>query len=182
VNISRAFLSTEKSAFEGIIAYLTSQHNGNVHERVIVNISALDPYNTDSCHLPRNAADLAATNTYFFSKNESNQMLIYDFQKLRIKSTDYSIRSYHNGGVNTYHLKSWTIEVSSDGSNWKEIDHRENNNDLNGASFIKTFSVSKSIECRFIRLRHIGPNHQGNNHLLLSALEILDIFWSFEAA
>jgi hypothetical protein len=81
VNVGRTFCSTEKSALEGIIAYLMSQHNGNVHERGIVNISALDPYDTTSYHLPKNVADLAVTDTYFFSKNESNQMVIYDFQQ-----------------------------------------------------------------------------------------------------
>jgi hypothetical protein len=172
MNIRRTFVSTGKSAFEGIISYLTTQHDGNVHDLGIINISAHDPYSSSSCYSPKNVADLTATTTYFLSKNQPNQMLIYDFQKFRIKPTDYSIRSHHTQGVNGQHLKSWVIEVSLDGSNWEEIDRRENNNDLNGSSFIKTFSISKSIECRFIRLHQIGPNHYGNNHLLFSAFEI----------
>jgi hypothetical protein len=163
---------TGKSSIGGIISYLTSQHGGNIHDRGIVNISALEPHNTSSSDHPKNVADLTATNTYLCSKNQPNQMLVYDFQKLRIKPTDYSIRSCHCHGVNGEHLKSWVIEVSSDGSDWEEIDRPENNNELNASSLIKTFSVSKSIECRFIRLHQIGPNHQGNNYLLFSAFEV----------
>jgi hypothetical protein len=43
---------------------------------------------------------------------------------------------------------------------------------LNGWSLIKTFSVSKSIECWFIQLHQIDPNHHINNDLLFSAFVI----------
>jgi hypothetical protein len=170
--IGRHFVWTETAPFEGIISHLTSKHGGNVHDRGIVNISGVTPCSTGSDYLPKNVADLTATTTYFFSRDESNQMLIYDFQKSRITLTHYSIRSFHSDGENGRHLKSWVLEVSSDGSNWVEIDRRENNNELNGASKISTFSISKSMECRMIRLCQIGQNHQGNHHLLFSALEI----------
>jgi hypothetical protein len=74
--------------------------------------------------------------------------------------------------VNRRNLKSWVIEVSSDGSDWEAIDRYENNNELNDSSLIKTFSVSKSIECRFTRFDQIGLNYYGNHQLLFSALEI----------
>jgi hypothetical protein len=116
LNIGQSFVLTGKSSIEGIISYLISQHDGNVHDRGIVNISALDPYGSSSSHRPKNVADLTATNTFFLSKDQPNQMLIYDFQKLRIKPPDYLIRSFHSNGVNGQHLKSWVIEVSSDAS------------------------------------------------------------------
>jgi hypothetical protein len=162
----RPFLPAGKSPFDGIVSYLTSQHGGNVHDRGIVSISSA------SGSTPKNAADLTDTQSYFCSNNVSGQWLMYDFKNLRIKPTDYSNRSDHSSQVNGIHLKSWVMEGSSDGSAREEIDRREDNNDLNGSSFIKTFSISKSIECRFIRLRMIGPAHSGNNQLLLSALEI----------
>jgi hypothetical protein len=46
--------------------------------------------------------------------------------------TNYSIRSSYGDGVNGQYLKSWVIEVLSDGSDWEEIDRHENNNELNG--------------------------------------------------
>jgi hypothetical protein len=78
---------TGKSSIESIISYLTSQHDGNIHDRGIVNISALESSNIDSSHHPKNIADLT-TNTIFFSKNQPNQMLIYNVQKMRIKPID----------------------------------------------------------------------------------------------
>jgi hypothetical protein len=171
-SLGRMFRFSGSSSFEGIISHLTSQHGGNVHDRGIVHISGLHPYDTNSVYAPKNVADLTATDTYFCSRNEPNQMLIYDFQRLRITSTHYSVRSRHDAGVNCNHPKSWVIEVSDDGSDWFEIDRRENNNELNGRSLIHTFSVSTSKECRMIRLRQIGPTHYGEHYLQFSALEI----------
>jgi hypothetical protein len=167
-----AFLSEEKSPFEDVISYLNLKHGGNVHDRVIVTVTAHEPFSDSSSIMPKNAADLTVTNSWFCSKNAADQWLAYDFQNLRIKPTAYSIRSYHGSQANGRHPKSWAIEVSLDGSRWTEIDRRENNSDLNGASLVNTFSVSESVECRFIRLRQIGLNHHGDYYLVFSSLEI----------
>jgi hypothetical protein len=167
-----AFPSEGKSAFEGIFSYLSLKHGGNVHERGIVTVTAHEPYDSSSSWMPKNPADLTATTTSFCSKNAADQWLAYDFQKSRITPTAYSIRSFHNYQVNGQRLKSWVIEFSSDGSSWTEIDRGENNNDLNGISIVKTFSVSTSVECQIICLRQLGPNHYNDHCLLFSAFKI----------
>jgi hypothetical protein len=129
-----------------------------------------------SSSMAKNAADLTATTTYFMSKDAVDQWLAEDFQKSRMTPTASSIRSDHGQQVNGQYLNSWVIEISSDGSSWTEIDRRGNNNDQNGPSYIKTFSVSKSIECQIIRLRELGPNHFNHHHLLFSTFEIFGYF------
>ena len=57
-----------------------------------------------------------------------------------VKLNGYSIQSNGNG-QNSNHLKSWTIEGSNDGNNWKEIDRRFNTNDLNDRFKINYFRI-----------------------------------------
>jgi hypothetical protein len=73
------------------------------------------------------------------------------------------------GGANP---KSWALEVSHDKEAWTEIDDRKGNSDLNGANITKTYQTHESEFYRYVRLILTGPNHQGNNYLLLSGFEL----------
>jgi hypothetical protein len=65
------------------------------------------------------------------------------------------------------------MEMSLDGSNWTEVDRRVNNSDLNGVSFIGTYSISGQVnENRFVRLRQIEKNHKGCDLLMVSGFEL----------
>jgi hypothetical protein len=64
-------------------------------------------------------------------------------------------------------LKSWVIEGSIDGLGWTKLAREPNNHDLNGSLVIHSFSISKSIESRFVRLRQTGKNHANNDVLIL---------------
>jgi hypothetical protein len=64
------------------------------------------------------------------------------------------------------------IEGSIDGSNWIEIDRRDNNNELNGKNISHQFEVSHPDEFQIIRLRQIGKNHAGYDYLTFCAFEV----------
>jgi hypothetical protein len=159
---------------EGIISHLTKVCGCNPCDRQCL-IAFADSAN--SSHSAVNAAALS-TDAYFESLNSENQSIGYDFKDNQaISPTHYAIRSVPGWGVNSYHPKSWVIEVSNDRSNgnsWVEIDRRMNNQDLNGPGIVQTFSISRrpSDEFRFIRLRQIGVNHHGGHYLCLAAFEI----------
>jgi hypothetical protein len=70
------------------------------------------------------------------------------------------------------HLKSWLVETSADGQNWREVAHEEDNKQLNGCLFTTTFEVARGEECRFVRLVNIGRNHFGDDQIWISAWEI----------
>jgi hypothetical protein len=72
-------------------------------------------------------------------------------------------------------MKSWAVEGSDDGASWTEIDRRENNSDLNGERDVKTFAICQSRSFGRIRLFQTGPNHRGNNCLILSAFELFGV-------
>jgi hypothetical protein len=166
----RTFTLKSDSRLDGIISGLTSLCGGNVHDRGLVSITDSSHY-SDS-YIGKIAADLGNANSCFHSNNSPDQWLCYDFKNSRVALTHYSIRTCP-GGTNGSHLKSWVIEISNDGSNWTEVDRRVNNNDLNGTSFIGTYSISGQVhESRFVRLRQIGKNHNGCDLLVVSAFEL----------
>jgi hypothetical protein len=179
---------------DGIIAHLTRECGGNVHDRHVVDVTCgsfeketegANPhsgaYDNDPKCPAKNAADLE-TDFFFWSayrKNEEdiphtrNNWICYDFRERRIAPTHYTIRTNNGDGDPAYsHLKSWLVETSVDGENWREVDREENNNQLNGPLFTATFAVAGGGECRFIRLVNIGRNHFGNDCLCISAWEI----------
>jgi hypothetical protein len=172
---------------DGIIAHLTRECGGNVDDRHVVEITSgsfeketygANPhsgaYNNLFRCAAKNAADLE-TESCFQSAGRMNKedipatrnnWMCYDFRERRIVPTHYAIRTYGP------HLKSWVIDTSVDGKNWREFAREEENNQLNGESFTGTFAVADSGECRFIRLVQISRNHAGNDQLAISAWEI----------
>jgi hypothetical protein len=157
---------TPTSPLNGIVAYLTRQCGGNVHDNGIVVITASSSYGTRPAYLADLEQDMA-----FQTHNSSDSWFCYDFKGRTIKPTHYSIQSHYSTNLR-HHPRSWIIEGSVNGSSWTELDRRENNTELNGVKLTRTFSISQSEEIRMIRMRQIGLNHAGNHHLLLTAFEV----------
>jgi hypothetical protein len=176
----------------GIIAHLTRECGGNVHDRNVVDVISgsfeketigANPISGAYNNLPegaaRNAADLETDSRFVSAYRDEkeditrtrNNWICYDFKQRRIVPTHYTIRTHGNdpGG---WHLKSWLVETSTDGENWREVAHEEDNSQLNGRWFTATFAVAGGGECRFIRLVNIGRNHSGNDCLMITAWDI----------
>jgi hypothetical protein len=172
---------------DGIIAHLSRECRGNVHDRKIVDVTCgsfeKETYGANPhSGVWTNRADLAAKNVADLETNlclmsayrikdiphTRNNWICYDFKERRIVPTHYTIRTYDGNS----HLKSWLVETSADGKNWREVAHEENNTQLNGKFFTATFAVADGGECRFIRLVNIGRNHYGGDGILISAWEI----------
>jgi hypothetical protein len=158
------------SALNGIVARLTNLCGGNVHHHNVVSITA----SSCICHEygPYRAADLAS-DSHFESKDLPDSWICYDFKKMMVKPSSYTIRTWaSNWGKGYQHPKSWVLEGSMDGQSWIELDTRAANDDLNDANITQTFSVSRSDEVQMIRLRLTGPNHHGSHELVITAFEI----------
>jgi hypothetical protein len=162
----------------GIIAHLTKECGGNVHDLQVVNVTSSQPYSGDPENAARNVT-AGGIDSWFFSAgldkkqdvpHARNNWLCYDFKQRKIVPTHYAIRS--GTGVGTAHLKSWVVETSADGCEWQQIDHKEGSDELKGDKVTSTFAVSGAGPCRFIRLVQIGRNHFGTSRLFLSAWEI----------
>jgi hypothetical protein len=176
---------------DGIIAHLTRECGGNVHDRNVVDITSgsfekethgANPhsgaYNNNPNNAAKNAADLETVSrfqsAYRYGSDvlhTRNNWICYDFKERRIVPTHYTIRTHGNNPGGS-HLKSWLVETSTDGESWQEVAHEEDNKQLNGTYFTATFAVAGGGECRFIRLVNIGRNHWGSDDIIISAWEI----------
>jgi hypothetical protein len=162
--LGRLFSPLADGSLDGIIAQLTRDHGGNVHDFGIVDISSKSVHGS---YLASNVADLQTT-TYFWSVNAPDQRLCFDFKNRRVRPTHYSIHAHSSH----FFLRSWTFEGSTDGSSWISLAEEKDNATMNATRPIGTFSVRESGEFRFIRLRQTGKNTCGDDYLLLFAFEI----------
>jgi E3 ubiquitin-protein ligase HECTD1 len=122
----------------------------------------------------RHVADFE-NQSMFYTKNEANSWICYDFKDIQIKVTHYSIRSRRDHNRN--HLRFWILEGSTDGLKWVKIDDRQNDTSLNSTGAISTFSISESFEEAFqmIRIRQTGKSSSNNDRLVVNAIEFFGV-------
>ena len=167
-----SFDGQECNRLNGIVRFLTKKiEGGNVHEKDVVSVTASSEYPT-SC--AKNTVDFDNVNTYLCTYDVENSWLKYDFKDLKVRPTQYSIRSKpHSTG--DFHPMHWVIEGSnSDNDNdWTAIDSRSDVKSLNAQSVICTFDIQRPVNdfYRYLRLRQTGKNACGSNKLGLSSLE-----------
>jgi hypothetical protein len=166
----KRFFPLGGSSLDGIISYLTTKCGGNVHDQGVIVASELSVYG--SKYFAKNAADLGNKGTFSMTNGEANSWICYDFKNMRVTPTHYTIVSYPYRPNEGNHPKSWCLEVSIDGKSWTKVHECSDNNDLNGYNQITTYSVTKLMRCRLIRLRQTGENHWGRHYLALSCWEI----------
>jgi hypothetical protein len=160
------------SPLNGIISYLSHECGGNVVEKDIIRVFGSTQYgNYDE----RKIVDMNP-DTYFHTENDPNskdrgQWICYDFRRMRVTPTHYSIMTRSNYDCNVHQPKSWVIEISADEKNWTVIDERNDSDHVNGRRLCWTFDIANPKEARFIRLRQIAPNHRGDYYLVIAALE-----------
>jgi hypothetical protein len=165
---------------DGILAHLTRERSGNVHDRQVVEVTSgsfekethgTNPhsgaYENYSRVAAKNAADLETDSLFFsaFRNDEEdiphtrNNWLSYDFKERRIVPTHCTIRTY---GYGASHLKSWLVETSADGKNWREVAREEDNKQLNGAYFTGTFAVADGEAASpFRTIPYLRSEHKG---------------------
>jgi hypothetical protein len=152
----------EPRSVDGIISYLTQKHGGNVHDIEMVTITSKSIFSDDASYAGRNLANFD-NDAYFATKDEPGQWVCWNFHKMRIQLSHYTI-------VNS-HMKSWILEGSMDGVNWEIIDEQRNNTKLMDDPYTDSFPVSNPLECTFIRMTQTGPDHDESNYLAIEAFE-----------
>jgi hypothetical protein len=120
------------SPFDGIIAYLTRKHSGNLHDLGIVNATLSSVY--ANCG---GRGALTADSQLSHTNDVPNSWLCYHFKELFIDMTHYSIRSRLDGTY--HHLQTWRIERPINGTEWVKLDNQNGRRDLVGQSNSYTF-------------------------------------------
>lgn len=154
--------------FNGIIKHLLQESNRNIENKI--NITASKHRGS---YIPQNVVLYEDDSKYYQSYSIENSFICFDFKEHQIIPTSYTIKSC-NCNENSYHPKSWAIEVSNDGSNWEIIDERNNNTDLRGNHKIHTFPIQKKNKQKYqyFKIRQTAKNWGNDNDLLLKKIEI----------
>jgi hypothetical protein len=160
----------------GIVAFLAKLCGQNVHDAGIVTVTETGSHvnrgDMWSTARPKNAANFKS-DEIFRSDEHGTQWLCYDFHKLKVRLTHYTIKTHSASALTgCNNPQNWVIEGSNDEHKWVEFDRQENNQFLNSFSVVKVFRLASSEPVQMIRLRQTGPNHAGNNELVAEAFEV----------
>jgi hypothetical protein len=142
-----------EAPLNGITADLTKQHGGNVRDIGVVTITSKSVLNRGADAAQRNVAELTSV-TIFNSDGDPNQWICWDFHGFCVLPTHYSIRTF----AGCPHASHLVIESSVDGVTRKEINRQADTTVLAGSCALRTFPVTDSADCRFLRLTQTGTN------------------------
>jgi hypothetical protein len=145
---------TSAGPLERIIAYLTKQCGGDLHERDVFRV-------TSSSGNPKIL--VAGTDSCLLFAEQPNQWVGHEFRRVAIRPTHYSIKSCTGPK-----LRSWVVEASDDGASWIEIDRKDGDSSLDSNNVVQVFLMTAQRQCRFVRLRQTDRNHQGTTAVQIS--------------
>lgn len=156
--------TSDNGAFNGIIQHLREECGGNPHEMGVISITASST-DRNQCH---QLVDYG-WNDYWYSKDQPNSFVQFDFNSRRVCLSGYSLKS-HSGAGN--YCVSWAIEVSNDCSTWEVVDER-NTRDLAGRNIEQTYECNQPSDrfVRFVRMRQTGKTSHKQDYLCLSEIE-----------
>jgi hypothetical protein len=133
---------TETNSLDGIIAYLTRIHGGNVQDKGIVTITSSSAW--DQTRGLSNLADLTSQ-AGLELRNISGYWMCWDFGGMRVCPTHYTIKATN--------FKTWVLEGGLDSKTWTVI-HREKELWGFGGLAVRavSFAIEHRAEFRFLRL------------------------------
>jgi hypothetical protein len=160
---SLGFPFTPGSEFQGILAHLTPE-GGNVHQAGIVQITSSGDRHGSGWKIA--GVGVSAWHTL----NKADSWVQFDFKKNVVALSGYSLQSAE---VDFHHPVSWIVEGSNNGTQWTEINSQATDV-LRGRRREATFICAAEV-CgmywRFIRLRQVGRDSDGQYFLYLSRIE-----------
>lgn len=167
------FDGDSQNSFSGILAHLTNESNGNVHDNGTIVVTSSSVFSND--YHPKNAVDFNNNSKFFCSANQPNSWICYDFKDRKVQPSFYTIRTRIDGDATHHHPKFWVIEGSNDESDWKVLDTRNDITSLHLKNTVQTFKIQTRLSLnesfRFLRFRQTGLSSAGYNYLNFAALE-----------
>jgi hypothetical protein len=158
----------QSDALNGIIAFLTRDGGGNVHDRNVVKIIALNQTRGDAP--AKEIANFQEQASRYLSDHSSGGWVGYDFKDMVLVPTYYTLQSHM-----CPFLQTWVVEGSVDDTTWVELDAQQESSALLHDHSIASFPIQKIVACSKIRIRQTGPTfHRGGppDYFALSAFEV----------
>jgi hypothetical protein len=156
------FVFREDAPVNGIIAHLTRQCGGNVHDFGVVEVRASQPLSGRDAHI----ADLDQRHDYC-SYAGPDQWIGYDFRGMRVTPTHYTLRSRF--GAWSGQMNRWVIEGSLDGDHWVELAQGHEPDGFVQPGVVRSYPVERGDESRYIRIRELPG---GGSNIILSGFEL----------
>ena len=149
--------------FSGILREISDDYKIDIINNGLIDViaSSVNYGNT-----PSNV--LKIDNSYWWSENDKNSWIQFDFKTRSVSLKSYSLRSY-------YGPKSWKIEGSNDMNTFTLIDQRNNPNDFKYGEYVNQhYNVNGSQDqFRYIRITQgdEGGHHPNNHYFWLTRVE-----------
>jgi hypothetical protein len=163
-----AILFKAEQPFQGIIAFLSRNHTGNLADCNAIDATASSAdsaaWGAKWCIDPRPTRG-------FCSTGAQGGWLALNFKDRSVRATHYSILS-RDQGRGFCHPRSWVAEVCDDGQSWVIVDRRENDDHLNGKGLHYTFEIPAPMVGHYFRLRQTGPTHRNDHYFTFTNLEL----------
>jgi hypothetical protein len=150
---------------EGLIAHLTHQTGGNVHDYQLVNITSSEATFRTVVKSVANSND--ASDSW---SDLPDSWVCVAFKGMRIRQTRDVIKSGRDE-LDGHHMKNWVVEGFAD-NKWITFDRRIHDDSLNFANPPRTFRIMKRRRVSRTRIRQIDINHHGDHALTVAGLEI----------
>ena len=155
----------EDKSVKGILDYILSHQKAGISEIRLEVSSTHYKY-----FLPKNLLELSNQHSCWYSGDEPNQWVIYDFSPRKININAYTLRT-SGGNKGQGHLKSWRVTASNDGRKWTHIDERQNVIELNSNYAAMSFKCKSPGFFRLIKITQIDVNHHNDYYFILSCCE-----------
>lgn len=158
----------EGQQFSGIIKYLRDKTSNKIDNEIVISHSSL----RDSGQEASNVVLYERSDKYFCSGNNPDSWICFEFKKHRIILTGYQIQTTRWGS--NWNPKSWIVEGSLDGDDWKNLDEQKDYPYLKEYDHTCNFTLENhtKLGCKFIRFRQTGPNWNNSNYFSLRHVEL----------
>ena len=183
VSSSLKVILYQSDPLSGVIAHLTRECRGHVHEQKVVEVkgsSLIAPVGSEKYDLdkPENAVVLDDDEGAFYSDDFENSYLQYDFKDKRLTVTGYTIKPAKRHPESC--PKSWDIlGLTSEEDPGTIIDSKRDDMTMSSAGSVPQYFPIQSPTAtpfRFFRLRQVGKNANNCNYqLVIGCFELFGV-------
>ena len=167
-NFSNMIIDYTNKPFNGIIDYFKNELNANI----IPDIITLEASSVQSTNAVENIIS-SDPNTYYSSKDFSNQWVKINFVHHTVSLSGYTYRTHNVSGNG--HSKSWELSGSINGTNWIKIHEVVSSSDLISRNYI-TYVFQPTQFFKHLRITQKGLNSLGYNNFRIGQLEFFGQF------
>lgn len=164
---SIAYPLRKEAPLNGIFAAIRKANGGKIGNEIKVKVSS----KSVRCFVDPIDVVGPASDSEWTSENEDSSWIEITFATKKVELFGYTLKTFQ-GGKGSTHARSWKVEVSNNGLDYREADQVKDTDELNNPN--KTFSkaVQPTGLYSIIRFTMTGKNSFGSNCFTLANTEL----------